>query len=670
MTASMIERLANRYRPGARPSKGWLRIPCPSHNGKDNNLAISVGADGGLILKCFSRQCTYNDILEAFRRDGLEIERSWTYPGSKSVHRTDAPGRPKQIRSPGTTRGVGLLIRDDQPGNILVIAEGESDTDALVSADLEGVTAASWVGGAGRARDADYSDVAGRRVVVWPDNDQPGQAAALGAAQKCYQSGAEDVRIVAPVGPEGGGAADLRPEDMRRAIDGARIADRPASPVVLGTDAPVAEDGDGWVIGPLGAAGISCRARNLVTPNGQLYADLTLEIKGTVFRQVLHFPVGSITACKQLSDAVQGASIFMPITALGSDDGPVPGLGEDDCKLMATKIISGIFECWEDGRSLSKLVKRPSDPAPPAPAWLVKPLIPDDGTSILYGQPGSGKSLLALCAALTAVTGVSFAGLVPPPQPVGSVMYIDWEGTERSFRFRLDTLAGTAGIDPRDLGILYLDATGRGRLCDIGTGIAHTLAEYSIEMVIIDSVSSAVGDTLSPADATATMSAIKLWGVPALLIAHSAKGAGRDGSRPSVYGAQAWTSAARLAILAEVEGQNEHELRVAIRNGKPGSDLGYIVPSLVTFRFGNGRISSVESSEYVERAKAKSVKQRLIEAFKESGRAMLVKELGEGTGLERSAISKALNEGFHSSPQVFVETGQVGNAKRWKLSDV
>ena len=295
MTASMIQRLANRYRPRARPNKGWYRIPCPNHRGKENNLAISVGADGGLILKCFSRQCTYNDILEAFRRDGLEIERSWTYPGSKSVHRTDAPGRPKQIRSPGTTRGVGLLIRDDQPGNILVIAEGESDTDALVSADLEGVTAASWVGGAGRARDADYSDVAGRRVVVWPDNDQPGQAAALGAAQKCYQSGAEDVRIVAPVGPEGGGAADLRPEDMRRAIDGARIADRPALPVVLGTDVPVAQDGEDWVIGPLDATGISCRARNLAMSNGQLYADLTLDIKGTLFRRVLHFPVGNIT---------------------------------------------------------------------------------------------------------------------------------------------------------------------------------------------------------------------------------------------------------------------------------------------------------------------------------------------------------------------------------------
>ena len=299
----MIERIASRYRPGATLRKGWLRIPCPSHKGRGNNLAISVGADDGLILKCHSRQCAYNDILEAFRRDGIEIERTWTYPRGERVHRTDAPGKPKQIRSVGTTKGVGLLIRKDKAENTLVIVEGESDADALVSADLEEVTATCWVGGAARARVADYSVVGGRSVVVWGDNDREGQAAARHAAQKCYLSGAESVRIVAPVGPEKGGAADLTPEDMRRAIDSARVVDRPAAPVVLGADAPVAQDGSDWVIGPVGAAGISCRVRNLVTENGQLYGDLTLETEGTVFRQVLHFPVGRMTACTQLAEA-------------------------------------------------------------------------------------------------------------------------------------------------------------------------------------------------------------------------------------------------------------------------------------------------------------------------------------------------------------------------------
>jgi hypothetical protein len=47
--------------------------------------------------------------------------------------------------------------------------------------------------------------------------------------------------------------------------------------------------------------------------------------------------------------------------------------------------------------------------------------------------------------------------------------------------------------------------------------------------------------------------------------------------------------------------------------------LGYIKQGLATFGFTNDRIASVECSEYVERAEVKSVKERLIETFRECG---------------------------------------------------
>ena len=49
---------------------------------------------------------------------------------------------------------------------------------------------------------------------------------------------------------------------------------------------------------------------------------------------------------------------------------------------------------------------------------------------------------------------------------------------------------------------------------------------------------------------------------------------------------------------------------------------------------------------------------------------MRVVDLVKDTGLERSPISKALNEGARSDPLVFVEAGHVGNTKRWKLANV
>ena len=457
-------------------------------------------------------------------------------------------------------------------------------------------------------------------------------------------------------------------------IDSARLAEHSVGPIVLGADVPVAQDGGDWIIGPVDASDISCRARNLVTENGQLYADLTLSFKKIVVKQILHFSVGQIGACRLLSEAIGDVNNLMLMSAFGNYYWLAVQLEQANFDVLAAKIINRIYKCSEGERSLSGLIKTPSDPAPPAPAWLVHPLIADDGISILFGQPGAGKSLLALCAALTAITGISFAGLSPPSKPVHKVMYLDWEGSERSFRFRLDALARTAQVDATELDISYVDVAELGRLNDIKTDIARALSERTIDLAIIDSASAAGGDTLSPSDAAATMRAIKSWGVPTLLIAHCPKDTGKDGSKASVYGAQAWTAAARLAILTEVVERNELSLEIVIRNGKTGSDLGYIQPRLISFSFANNQLENVESSEYTNRGEAKllktrlSVERQLIKVFKECGRQMKTKELEESSGLARTEISKALNAGAHADPPVFVEVGRVGNAKSWALA--
>ena len=166
------ESIAHHYRPGVRAESGYFKIPCPAHHGTDNNLHLADGQDGGLILRCWSTGCTYNDILKAFLSDGLTIERSHFYSNGKTVKRTDRPGLPKQISGEGSTKNVPLLISNDSPDALIVVCEGESDRDAVLSADLPNVAAACFVGGAKMAGDADYAAVKGRRVAIWPDHDQ------------------------------------------------------------------------------------------------------------------------------------------------------------------------------------------------------------------------------------------------------------------------------------------------------------------------------------------------------------------------------------------------------------------------------------------------------------------------------------------------------------------
>ena len=185
MANSMASAIAHHYRPSPKQSGGWWRIPCPAHGGEGDNLAAKDGDDGGLALKCHSEGCSYNAILAQFREDGLVIERRWEYPNGKAVKRVD-DANGKVITSPGSTKGVPILIRGDVGDDpLVIITEGESDADAVLSANIPEVAAACFVGGADRAGDADYSSVQGRRVAVWTDHDKAGMVARDAAAQAC-----------------------------------------------------------------------------------------------------------------------------------------------------------------------------------------------------------------------------------------------------------------------------------------------------------------------------------------------------------------------------------------------------------------------------------------------------------------------------------------------------
>jgi len=68
--------------------------------------------------------------------------------------------------------GGGAALRDGQ----VIIVEGEKCADAVARAT--GRQAVSWAGGTYGVQHADWSPLAGRSVVIWPDADAPGLATA------------------------------------------------------------------------------------------------------------------------------------------------------------------------------------------------------------------------------------------------------------------------------------------------------------------------------------------------------------------------------------------------------------------------------------------------------------------------------------------------------------
>lgn len=94
--------------------------------------------------------------------------------------------------SPRPLYGLPLL-----PGRPVIVVEGEKKRDAAARIFGETANVVSWPNGADGVGKADWSPLAGLDVLVWPDNDSPGIAAASSIVN-VLRSSAASVRLIDP----------------------------------------------------------------------------------------------------------------------------------------------------------------------------------------------------------------------------------------------------------------------------------------------------------------------------------------------------------------------------------------------------------------------------------------------------------------------------------------
>lgn len=150
-------------------------------------------------------------------RDYGEPSRVWPYHDVSGgligyIARYDPPGQKKQFvphtlrrvdgrlrwyraKWPGKQPLYGLDRLAAQPAASVVITEGEKAADAAqkVFADRVVITSPN---GARAAKAADWSPLAGRQVMIWPDNDAPGRDYARDVEREVTIVGVEGVTIV------------------------------------------------------------------------------------------------------------------------------------------------------------------------------------------------------------------------------------------------------------------------------------------------------------------------------------------------------------------------------------------------------------------------------------------------------------------------------------------
>lgn len=239
-----------------------------------------------------------NGILSRFTPEGFSLTGGWRYHDAEGrllgcTARFDKPanGSPaeKQVKPFTFCQGpngrtewrckgfaeprplYGLDRLASRPGAPVLVVEGEKAADAGARR-FEDHVAITSPGGSKAARKTDWSPVAGRRVVIWPDADDPGTRYADDVVDMVRRAGAASVHVVKlPAGlPEGWDLADDLPAGIGDGDLAAILADAgPASndgPIPLFPPMPAAERFPIEALGPVLSRAAAAISRKVQVP--------------------------------------------------------------------------------------------------------------------------------------------------------------------------------------------------------------------------------------------------------------------------------------------------------------------------------------------------------------------------------------------------------------------
>ena len=160
---------------------------------------------------------------------------NYTDPDGKilvTIKRHDPPGQPKTFRQYDAVRNGPNMPPDNRPlynlpGIVrepwVVFTEGEKAADALI---VRGIPATCAMGGAKAPTEkTNWSPLAGKNVIIWPDADEPGAAYAEAVGAAMTAAGARPSILSLPPGKSGGwDAADA----VAEGLDPAALLSTPA----------------------------------------------------------------------------------------------------------------------------------------------------------------------------------------------------------------------------------------------------------------------------------------------------------------------------------------------------------------------------------------------------------------------------------------------------------
>lgn len=178
--------------------------------------------------------------------------------------------------------------------------------------------------------------------------------------------------------------------------------------------------------------------------------------------------------------------------------------------------------------------------------WLLHPFLQEKSANIIFADGGTSKTFITLNMAIALAAGKPFLGFTPK-RPI-KTLFIDYEDEAVTARYRINMLckAPNINIDPLFAVENVKYHKPDGILAVSVSAIKKLVHMHNIELLLIDSLSSAAGSGLeTPDSANAYFDALSKIGVTSLSIAHVAKSGTEQDDQSHPFGSIFWTNRAR-----------------------------------------------------------------------------------------------------------------------------
>jgi RecA-family ATPase len=310
--------------------------------------------------------------------------------------------------------------------------------------------------------------------------------------------------------------------------------------------------------------------------------------------------------------------------------------------------------------------------APPTREWLVADMIPMNTVTLLYGDGGTGKSLLALQLAVSTALGRLWLNRVPI---IGRTIYISAEDDRAELHRRLATIAQSQNATISDLaGITIADLAGKDALlASVGRKdavirpsplfemINDKIATIAPRLVVVDTLADAYpGNENDRAQARQFIGLMRRIAIThhcsVLLLAHPSLTGINTGTGAS--GSTAWNNSVRSRLYFErIKDNNGHEydpdarrLKIMKSNyGRTGQEIA------VAWKDGTF-IAEKDSGTVDTNARAERIFMTLIEQLATQGRFLndlhapkTLSEMPASEGLTKKVMKDAMERLFADS---------------------